>query len=436
MHYTPDQKEKWDKALSLIEDSMDRLSYNMWFKPLKLYAIAGETIYILGTNTFALQHTKNRYGSTLERAMDAVFDIQYNLEYYTPEQVSLIDEKLAASQQTLNRKYTFENFVVGDGNSFAYAAAMAVADAPTEAYNPLFIYGGVGLGKTHLLNAVGNYVLTRDPSKRVLLMTSESMTNQLIEGISKKNTAELRAKLRKADYLMVDDIQFLGKTKVSQEEFFNTFNDLRENHKQIIISSDRPPRELPEIEERLRSRFEWGLLVDVQKPDYETRVAILRQKAMDEGLYVPDEVMEYIAQNVNSNIRALEGSLASLQARSDLMGAPIDMDMTRAALNSLVTAREDRKIDCELIIAIVADKYGMEPSDLTGKRRSQDIALARQVAMYICREMTELSTTAIGKAFGRDHTTVLHGCEKIEGNMEDYSFKKRVEEIMKAVRDD
>ncbi len=436
MNYTPEQKEKWDKALSYIQGAVDTFSYTMWFKPLKLYAISGQTMYILGANSFALQHLKTRYGSTLEQAMDKVFDIQYNLEYYGPEQISLIEEKLSAAQSTLNRKYTFDNFVVGDGNKFAYVAAAAVADAPSEAYNPLFIYGGVGLGKTHLLNAVGNYVLSRDPSKNVLLMTSEAMTNQLIEGISKKNTAELRARLRKADYLMVDDIQFLGKTKVSQEEFFNTFNDLRENHKQIIISSDRPPRELPEIEERLRSRFEWGLIVDVQKPDYETRVAILRQKAMDEGLYVPDDVMEYIAQNVNSNIRALEGSLASLQARSKLMGAPIDMDMTRSALSSLVTTREDRKIDCPLIINIVADKYGMEPADLTGKRRSQEIALARQVAMYICREMTDLSTTAIGKAFGRDHTTVLHGCEKIESGMEDYGFKKRVEEIMKAVRDD
>ena len=436
MNYTPEQKVKWDRALSLIEESLDRVSYNMWFKPLKLYAISGETIYILGENAFALQHTRNRYGSTLERAMDMVFDIRYNLEYYTPDQIAMIEEKLSASQATINSKYTFDNFVVGDGNKFAYSAAVAVAEAPTEAYNPLFIYSGVGLGKTHLLNAVGNYVLSRDPTANVLLMTSEAMTNQLIEGISKKNTAELRAKLRKVDYLMVDDIQFLGKTKVSQEEFFNTFNELRENHKQIIISSDRPPKELPEIEERLRSRFEWGLIVDIQKPDYETRVAILRQKAMDEGLYVPDDVTEYIAHNVNSNIRALEGSLASLQARSALMGTPIDMDMTRAALQSLVTARESRKIDCPLIIAIVAEKYGMTPSDLTGKRRSQDIALARQVAMYICREMTELSTTAIGRAFGRDHTTVLHGCEKIEGNMEDYSFKKRVEEIMKAVRDD
>ena len=436
MNYTPEQKEKWDKALSLIEESMESFSYNMWFKPLRLYAVSGETIYVLGNNSFTLQHLKTRYGSTLERALDVVFDIRYNLEYYTPDQISLIEDKLSQSQSTLNKKYTFDNFVVGDGNKFAYVAAAAVADAPSEAYNPLFIYGGVGLGKTHLLNAVGNYVLSRDPSKNVLLMTSEAMTNQLIEGIGKKNTAELRAKLRRADYLMVDDIQFLGKTRVSQEEFFNTFNDLRENHKQIIISSDRPPRELPEIEERLRSRFEWGLIVDVQKPDYETRVAILRQKAMDEGLYVPDEVTEYIAHNVNSNIRALEGSLASLQARSKLMGTPIDMDMTRAALNSLVTAREDRRIDCGLIIGIVADKYGMEPADLTGKRRSQDIALARQVAMYICRELTDLSTTAIGKAFGRDHTTVLHGCEKIEVSMADCGFRNRVEEIMKAVRDD
>ncbi|MGX8705280.1 MAG: chromosomal replication initiator protein DnaA [bacterium] len=434
MNYTPEQKANWDKALSLIEESTDKLSYVTWFKPLRLYAISGETMYILGTNSFTLQHMRDRYGSTLTRALDTVFKTRYQLEYHTTDEISLIEEKLATGS-TLNPKYTFENFVVGDGNRFAHAAALAVADSLTDSYNPLFIYGGVGLGKTHLLNAIGNYVLQRDPSKNVLLMTSEAMTNQLIDSIGKKNTAELRARLRGVEYLMVDDIQFLGKTRMSQEEFFNTFNDLRANHKQIIISSDRPPRELPEIEERLRSRFEWGLIVDVQKPDFETRVAILRQKAIDEGWYVPNDVMQYIAHNVNSNIRALEGSLASLKARSDLMGSPIDMDMTRSALENMVKAREKHSITCELIIEIVASKYGMQPAELTGKRRSQNVALARQVAMYICREMTDMSTIAIGKVFGRDHTTVLHGCEKIESNMQDYSFRKRVDEIMKAVKD-
>ena len=363
------------------------------------------------------------------------YDRKYNPEFHTVEEIAAIDEKLSAS--TLNANYTFDNFVVGDSNSFAYAAAVAVAESPSESYNPLFIYGGVGLGKTHLMNAVGNFVMKRDPSKNVLLMTSETIANQLIEGIARKNTSELRARLRGVDYLMVDDIQFLAKTKATQEEFFNTFNDLRENHKQIIISSDRPPKEIPEIEERLRSRFEWGLIVDIQKPDFETRVAILKQKALEDSIDVPYEVLEYIARNVNTNIRALEGSLTSLHARSRLMGTPITMDLAAAALSGLVKERQERRVTCELIIDIVAQRYGMQSADLTGKRRSQDIALARQVAMYICRELTELSTTAIGKAFGRDHTTVLHGCEKIEDGMDaDYALKKKVEELMRAVKED
>ncbi|MBR1560267.1 MAG: chromosomal replication initiator protein DnaA [Clostridia bacterium] len=435
MNYTPEQKEKWDKVIAIIQENLDGPSFRTWFQSLRLHAISGDRIYIVGESGFTLRHMQERYGSMLISTMDMVFDRKYDPEFHTVDEIDLIDEKLSAS--TLNDKYTFDNFVVGSSNSFAYAAALAVAESPSESYNPLFIYGGVGLGKTHLMNAVGNYVMKNDPSKNVLLMTSETITNQLIEGIARKNTSELRTKLRGVDYLMVDDIQFLAKTKATQEEFFNTFNDLRENHKQIIISSDRPPKEIPEIEERLRSRFEWGLIVDIQKPDFETRVAILKQKADTDGIEVPYEVLEYIARNVNSNIRALEGSLTSLDARSRLMGAPITMELARSALSSLVKAREERKITCELIIGVVADKYGLQPADLTGKRRSQDIALARQVAMYICREMTDSSTTAIGRAIGRDHTTVLHGCEKVEKDMgEDYGFKKRVQEIMKAVEED
>ena len=435
MNYTPEQKAKWERVIALIQENLDGPSFNAWFRPLQLYAISGDKIYIVSNNSFTLRHMQERYGSMLISTMDMVFDRKYNPEFHTVEEIAAIDEKLSAS--TLNANYTFDNFVVGDSNSFAYAAAVAVAESPSESYNPLFIYGGVGLGKTHLMNAVGNFVMKRDPSKNVLLMTSETIANQLIEGIARKNTSELRARLRGVDYLMVDDIQFLAKTKATQEEFFNTFNDLRENHKQIIISSDRPPKEIPEIEERLRSRFEWGLIVDIQKPDFETRVAILKQKALEDSIDVPYEVLEYIARNVNTNIRALEGSLTSLHARSRLMGTPITMDLAASALSGLVKERQERRVTCELIIDIVAQRYGMQSADLTGKRRSQDIALARQVAMYICRELTELSTTAIGKAFGRDHTTVLHGCEKIEDGMDaDYALRKKVEELMRAVKED
>ena len=435
MRYTPEQKAAWDRVMHILKENLDNLSFNAWFKGLTLYAVTGDKIVILGQNAFNLQHMQVRYGTMLVSTVDMVFDRKYTLEFHTEAEVSNLEEKL--SNSTLNEKYTFDNFVVGGSNQLAYAAALAVAEAPSETYNPLFIYGGVGLGKTHLMNAVGNYVVQRDPSKTVLLMTSETITNQLIEGIARKNTTELRNKLRGADYLMVDDIQFLAKTKATQEEFFNTFNDLRENHKQIIISSDRPPKEIPEIEERLRSRFEWGLIVDIQKPDFETRMAILQQKAAEDVIDVPYEVLEYIARSVNTNIRALEGCLTSLNAHSRLMGAPITLELTKSALNHLVKAQEERKITSDLIKEFVADKYGVAAEDMTGKRRSREIALPRQVAMYICREMTDLSTTAIGQAFGgRDHTTVMHGCDRISETMEaDSSFKKRVEEIMKQIEE-
>ena len=435
MRYTPEQKAAWNRVMQLLRENLDNLSYNAWFKGLSLYAVTGDKIVIVGQNAFNLQHMQVRYGTMLLSTVDMVFDRKYTLEFHTEAEVAGLEEKLSSS--TLNEKYTFDNFVVGGSNQLAYAAALAVAEAPSENYNPLFIYGGVGLGKTHLMNAVGNYVIRNDPSKTVLLMTSETITNQLIEGIAKKNTTELRNKLRSADYLMVDDIQFLAKTTANQEEFFNTFNDLRENHKQIIISSDRPPKEIPEIEERLRSRFEWGLIVDIQKPDFETRMAILQQKAADDGIEVTYEVLEYIARNVNSNIRALEGCLTNLKAHSNLMHTPITLELTKSTLNHLVKDQEARKITPAVIIDFVAEKYGVSPEDITGKRRSREIALPRQVAMYICREMTDLSTTAIGQDFGnRDHTTVMHGCDKVAETMEsDVSFRKRVEEIMRGIEE-
>ena len=434
MNYTPEQKASWDKVMALLRENVDGPSWNAWFKFLELYAITGDRIVVLSPSALNISFIKNRFGTMILNSIDMVFDRKYRLEFRTPEDVRDID--VAPETSTINEKYTFDNFVVGASNNLAYAAALAVAQEPSESYNPLFIYGGVGLGKTHLMNAIGNYVQAQDRSKKVMLMTSETIANELISGIARKNTAELRSKLRGADYLMVDDIQFLSKTKITQEEFFNTFNDLRENHKQIVIASDRPPREIPEIEERLRSRFEWGLIVDIQKPDFETRVAILQEKAKADRIQVPFDALEYIARNVTTNIRALEGCLTSLEAQSRLMGTPINMEMTRAALNHIVQERQNRRIDAELIIRTVAERYGVQPADLTGKRKTRDIALPRQVAMYICRELTDMSTTAIGQAFGRDHTTVMHGCDKVSDAMQsDVAFRNRVDELIKAVNE-
>lgn len=434
MNYTPEDRAKWEQLIRMMEQTMaesaQRPFFDTFIKPLKLYAVTPDTLYISGDNAFNLRHMKNRYGTMIYSAVPLVFGRKYEIEYYPESEIERVVGQLNPS--SLNEKYTFDNFITGDSNRFAYAASLAVAQTPGEVYNPLFIYGGVGLGKTHLMNAIGNYITAEDPKLNVLLMTSEAMTNELIEGIAKKKTSELRNRLRNADVLMVDDVQFLSKTKATQEEFFHTFNALRDGKKQIIIASDRPPRELPEIEERLRSRFEWGVIVDIQRPDYETRVAILMQKANEMGIDVPYEVVEYIAQSVNSNIRELEGCLTSLNAHAELMDSAITLEMARTALAGRIGAQAPRAVTAELIIEMVARQYDAAPEDLVGKKRSQQIALPRQIAMYICRRMTPLSTTKIGEAFGgRDHTTVMHGCDKIAESMAaDYAFKKKVEEII------
>ncbi len=437
MNYTPEDKAKWDRVIQMMEETLSSPAqkpfFNTFIRPLKLYAATSDTLYISGDTAFNLQHMKNRYGTMIYSTVPLVFGRRYELEYYPESEISRVISPSRPS--TLNDRYTFGNFITGPSNSFAYAASLAVAQTPGEVYNPLFIYGGVGLGKTHLINAIGNYIGQENPALNVLLMTSEAMTNELIEGIARKKTAELRNRLRNVDVLMVDDVQFLSKTKITQEEFFHTFNSLHDNKKQIIIASDRPPKELPEIEERLRSRFEWGVIVDIQKPDYETRVAILMQKVDQMGIEVPYEVVEFIAQNVNSNIRELEGCLTSLNANAELMGTPITLELARSALAGRIGAQTARKVTAELIIETVADQYGTSPEEITGKKRSQEIAMPRQIAMYICRKMTSLSTTNIGRAFGgRDHTTVMHGCDKImEAMNADFAFKKRVEELIARI---
>ncbi len=434
MNYSPEDKANWDRVIQMLEETLSnsaqRPFFDTFIKPLKLYAATSDTLYVSGDNAFNLQLMKTRYATMIYSTVSLVFGRRYELEYYPESEISRVVGQLR--QPILNPMYSFDNFIVGASNNFAFAASLAVAQTPGEVYNPLFIYGGVGLGKTHLMNAIGNYITSRNPKLNVLLMTSEAMTNELIEGIARKKTSELRSRLRNVDVLMVDDIQFLSRTKATQEEFFHTFNSLHDNKKQIIIASDRPPRELPEIQERLRSRFEWGLIVDIQKPDYETRVAILIQKANEMGIEIPYDVVEYIAQSVNSNIRELEGCLTSLNAHAELMNTPITLDMAKTALSGRIGIQSSRAITPELIIEIVARQHDISPEDIIGKNRSQQIAFPRQIAMYICRRMTSLSTTSIGRAFGdRDHTTVMHGCDKIAASMDsDFAFRKRIEELM------
>lgn len=435
MNYTPEQKMMWDKALSTLESNIPEHMFNTFIKPLKLYSVTNDTLVIIAENVFNLSHLQARYKQQLFSAVHMAFGRSYELEFYTQDDLARNADKISSS--SLNSKYTFDNFVVGASNSFAYAASLAVAENPSDTYNPLFIYGGVGLGKTHLMNAIGNYITSVNPTANVLFTTSETFTNELIDSIVKKRgTSDLRTRMRNVDVLIVDDIQFLSKTTATQEEFFHTFNDLHAKGKQIIISSDRPPKDIPTIEERLRSRFEWGLIVDIQKPDFETRVAILKKKADDEGIDVSFDVLEYIAQCVESNIRELEGALTRINAHSELMNMPITIELAQSALAQLVKARDVRKITPELIMEIIAKQYDITIDDLISKKRNREIAMPRQIAMYLCREMTSLSTTNIGRAFGnRDHTTVMHGCEKVADTMkEDFSFKKRVEEIMGLIK--
>ena len=435
MNYSPEQKKAWDSAIASLETSMQRVSYMTWIKPLELIVVTAESLRISVPNTMVKNMLCQRYYTELYNALRMSFGRSYELEFFTPEEMSAQQGNL--TRTTLNPKYTFDNFVVGPSNSFAYQASLAVAEQPSDAYNPLFIYGSVGLGKTHLMNAIGNYIMEDDPSKNVLLTTSESFTNELIDAIvKKKDTSELRRRMRNVDVLMVDDIQFLSKTKSTQEEFFHTFNDLHNNGKQIIISSDRPPKDIPTLEERLRSRFEWGLIVDIQRPDYETRVAILRKKADEEGIHVPYDVIDFIAERVQSNIRELEGTLTRLSAQCQLTGTPITVDFARESLSQLMATQEARRVTPELIIEEIAKQYGVEAEDIVSKKRSREIALPRQIAMYLCRDMTQLSTTNIGKAFGdRDHTTVMHGCDKIASEMQsNFAFKKRIEELAELIK--
>ena len=431
--YTQEQLDVWNRIAEKLRESVSPVSYDAWIKPMRLFAVTSDEIIITSPILQAMGALRGRYESMIEAAVRVNYGMNYRLKLIDPKDAP---KEVVTNDTTLNPKYQFENFVVGKANNLAYAASLAVAEQPSDVYNPLFIYGDAGLGKTHLKNAIGNFIKHENPMANVLLTSSEHLTNELIDAIVRKKTADLRSRLRSVDVLMVDDIQFLAKAPSTQEEFFHTFNDLYNNHRQIIISSDRPPNEIPTIEERLRSRFAWGLIVDVQKPDFEHRVAILRKKTDEEYIDIPYDAIEYIASHFDKSIRELEGALNRVNARSQLMGEPITLESTIETLQSLAGARDTRKITPELILGVVARKYDLSTDDLLSSKRSRDIAVPRQIAIYLCRELTELSTTNIGRAFGgRDHTTVLHSCDKIADQVKsDFAFKRTVDELMELVK--
>ena len=336
---------------------------------------------------------------------------------------------------TLNPKYVFENFVTGNSNRFAHAAALAVAESPAKVYNPFFMYGGVGLGKTHLMHAIGNRILKTQPNLRVLYISSEKFTNELINSIMASNPESFRRKYRNIDVLLVDDIQFLSNKERTQEEFFHTFNTLHDANKQIIISSDRPPREIQTLEDRLRSRFEWGLITDIQAPDLETRIAILRKKAQIENLNVPNDVIVYIASRIDNNIRELEGALTRVVAYASLMNQPINNELATEALKDIFSTTKTKEITLELIQEIVASYFKIKLDDLFAKKRTRNLAFPRQIAMYLCRELTDTSLPRIGEMFGgRDHTTVIHAHDKIarERN-EDMKLNNTIKDLIKRI---
>ena len=427
--------ENWEQILNKMKDEYcsSNISYNTWIAPLTVYEVTDDTVYILVKLKARLEHIEEKYLLPFKVCIAEVTGTEFEISFVTEDNVIIQEKKenviknkksnAIFENANLNAKYTFDTFVVGSNNNFAHAASLAVAESPGEIYNPLFIYGGVGLGKTHLMHSVAHFILENDPSKKVLYVTSETFTNELIDALKiGKNGNELamttfREKYRNNDVLLIDDIQFIIGKESTQEEFFHTFNHLHVSGKQIIISSDKPPKDIETLEARLRTRFEWGLIADISSPDYETRMAILRKKEELDGLeryHIPDEVLQYIANNIKSNIRELEGSLNKLIALSNLEKKPIDIPLAAEALKDMISPDANRTITPELIIDVVSEHFNVPISELKGKKRNAEIVLPRQIVMYLCRAMTDTPLKTVGIILGgKDHASVSHGVKKI-----------------------
>ena len=435
--------EKWNEILEYIrvDHELSEVSYKTWLLPIKPCFMDGQVLSILVPDEYFLGYIKKKYSFLLQVGIEEITGIACQLEFITEQELkkkekerenrgaSSAEKPMIPRRETeaspssilsanLNPRYTFDNFVVGKNNNFAHAAALAVAESPGTMYNPLFIYGGVGLGKTHLMHSIGHYILANNPEKRVIYLTTEQFTNEMIDAIRGKNnisTTEFREKYRAVDVLLVDDIQFIMEKVGTQEEFFHTFNALYGANKQIVLSSDKPPAQLATLEERLRSRFGSGLTVDIQSPDYETRMAILRKKEETiTNIQVDNEVIKYIATNIKSNIRELEGALTKVIAYARINNCPITPELAEEALKDTISPNVQKAITPELIIRVVSEHYGVTAEDILSKKRSSDIAFPRQVAMYLCRNLTSIPAVAIGQYLGgRDHTTVLYGHDKI-----------------------
>ena len=443
-----DKNDLLTKAKDLLKEEMTTISYTTWIKNLEIQSINDNKIvlvalskmqkdaiesrlYDLVSNTFNFITNKNCEIEIIEKTEDN------QSQFFKEEKTDFINTE-NYSNSFLNPKYTFDNFVIGNNNKFAQAAAFAVSESPATAYNPLFIYGGVGLGKTHLMHAIGNKIIKNNPNTKILYVTSEQFINELVNSIKDANYKNelFRNKYRNIDVLLIDDIQFIAGKKTGQEEFFHTFNTLHQNGKQIIISSDKPPRDIPLLEERLKSRFEWGILADISMPDYETRLAILRKKVQADKIIIDDYILSVIATKIDSNIRELEGALNKIVAYASLTHSPITIEIAEKSINDIVLQKE-KVISSDYIQEVVAKYFNIDKKDLISSKRSNDIAFPRQIAMYLCRTVAQMSFPKIGADFGnRDHTTVMHAVDKIEKEIKEKTNTKLIVESVKNIIQD
>ena len=435
----------WDLILNTFKNECDiqNLSFTTFIKPLQVISVSDNEITLLSDTQMSANYVEKRYLKFLEVTISEIMKKDYKLRIISEDTLNEETAKKTAQESSpnknislnLNPNYKFETFVVGNNNNLAHAASLAVAESPGEVYNPLFIYGGVGLGKTHLMQAIAHFIIENNPSKKVLYVTSETFTNELIESVKTNKNTEFRNKYRNIDVLLIDDIQFIIGKLSTQEEFFNTFNDLYLLGKQIVISSDRPPKEMETLPDRLRTRFESGLPVDIQIPTYETKMAIINRKAEISGLDIPYEVSDYVATHIKSSIRELEGALTKLSAFSKLSHTPITVEFAEQTLKDLISPDAKKEITPELIIQTVADHFNVKYDDLLSSKRTADIVHPRQIAMYLCRQMTTAPLQAVGKALGnRDHTTVIHGAEKIAQEVvKNDSMRNTIDIIIKKI---
>jgi len=434
---TVEIKGLWEESVKLIREEMPGVSFNTWIEPIRPVSLEKNILLLEAPTEFNMGIINSRYRDLIRNAVKIVTNRTLDIELMVKSNEQLVhkqpeSDETPAWSSILNPKYTFETYVKGSGNQLAHAASLAVAEAPALAYNPLFIYGGVGLGKTHLMHAIGHYIRNQNPNAKVLYTSSEKFTNELINAIKDDRNEEFRNKYRNIDVLLIDDIQFIAGKERTQQEFFHTFNALYEMNKQIVVTSDKPPKEISTLEERMRSRFEWGLIADIQAPDIETRIAILRKKSQMERYDIPSDVLVYIADNIDSNIRELEGALNRIIAYSSLTGSAISLDMARECLKQIISGNATANVSPESIMKVVSRYYDVAPDQMLSQKRSRDIAFPRQVAMYLCRDLTGMSLPRIGQFFGgRDHTTVMHACEKIQEELERSSELKRATAEMK-----